>query len=921
MGSASRLAIRSLQARRRRTALLIAAVALSALLIAAVSTAMVSIQGSLTERVASTIGRSDVIVQSGSGGKTIDDAWVERARAWPGVAQVSGRVEASLSLRATIELYQPESEESQTHRLTRVRTLVNATGNGFDAAQAETIRPIEVVEGRLPTADNEIVIDTLLADRLAGREGEAGAMGGAISMQRVMLDESEQLDAAAMDESEAEAFNERVTVGIGDAIESLRTFNFIQQRSTELIVVGVVEPPPLGGRPQAYMTRQGLAVLSNQTGRVSAVEILLEEGVDADAFVEARKAELAESDHERVIVQTTAKKTSGLDKNMRSSRIGMILASAISFLSASFIIMTGLTVDVAERQRELAVLRCIGGKRSQLAASQIISGLIIGGLGAVIGTPLGIFFCGVLMFFLREQLRAGLVLSWWPAVLAGTGAIVAGLIGALWPAWKAASTSPLKALSPRAMAVRRRSVVLVGLIGLACIGLQIVTVALPGDGDAAFYSYVLVGLPAMFVGYFLVGVPGVLIVARVLGPMISRLLALPPMMLRRTIEQTPYRFGFTAGAMMGGLALMISIWTQGGSLMRDWLGGLKFPDAFVSGLALPSEAQETLDEMPFVTGTCAITLHPVETDAFGVKGLTTYMSTFIAFEPEIFFELAELTFIEGDEETAKARLIEGDAILVAREFQVAQGLGVGDTFVCRYQGEEYPFEIVGVVTSPGLDIVSKFFNIGEEYAQQAIHAVFGSRRDMIEKFGNESINLIQIELDKDFDDAEAIEIIRHDLFSYGIRDAGSGRAIKEQLRVVLGGAIGASTVVGICAMIVACFGVANLIAAGIEARRFELGVLRSIGAQKSVLLRMVVGEALIIAAVACVLGSAMGFQGAWAGREMNKMIIGLATKAYFPIVGTLLGWLLVLLITIAAALPAGYLVMRTSPRALLQAKG
>jgi putative ABC transport system permease protein len=910
-----------LQARRRRTALLIAAVALSALLIAAVSTAMVSIQGSLTERVASTIGRSDVIVQSGSGGKTIDDAWVERARAWPGVAQVSGRVEASLSLRATIELYQPESEESQTHRLTRVRTLVNATGNGFDAAQAETIRPIEVVEGRLPTADNEIVIDTLLADRLAGREGEAGAMGGAISMQRVMLDESEQLDAAAMDESEAEAFNERVTVGIGDAIESLRTFNFIQQRSTELIVVGVVEPPPLGGRPQAYMTRQGLAVLSNQTGRVSAVEILLEEGVDADAFVEARKAELAESDHERVIVQTTAKKTSGLDKNMRSSRIGMILASAISFLSASFIIMTGLTVDVAERQRELAVLRCIGGKRSQLAASQIISGLIIGGLGAVIGTPLGIFFCGVLMFFLREQLRAGLVLSWWPAVLAGTGAIVAGLIGALWPAWKAASTSPLKALSPRAMAVRRRSVVLVGLIGLACIGLQIVTVALPGDGDAAFYSYVLVGLPAMFVGYFLVGVPGVLIVARVLGPMISRLLALPPMMLRRTIEQTPYRFGFTAGAMMGGLALMISIWTQGGSLMRDWLGGLKFPDAFVSGLALPSEAQETLDEMPFVTGTCAITLHPVETDAFGVKGLTTYMSTFIAFEPEIFFELAELTFIEGDEETAKARLIEGDAILVAREFQVAQGLGVGDTFVCRYQGEEYPFEIVGVVTSPGLDIVSKFFNIGEEYAQQAIHAVFGSRRDMIEKFGNESINLIQIELDKDFDDAEAIEIIRHDLFSYGIRDAGSGRAIKEQLRVVLGGAIGASTVVGICAMIVACFGVANLIAAGIEARRFELGVLRSIGAQKSVLLRMVVGEALIIAAVACVLGSAMGFQGAWAGREMNKMIIGLATKAYFPIVGTLLGWLLVLLITIAAALPAGYLVMRTSPRALLQAKG
>ncbi len=919
MGSASRLALRSLQARRRRTALLVAAVALSALLIAAVSTAMVSIQGSLTERIASTIGRSDVIVQSGSGGQTIDEAWVGRARAWPGVAQVSGRIEDSLSLRATVELSLPESEESETHRLTRVRTLVNATGNGFDTAQAQTIRPIEIVEGRLPMTDDEIAIDTLLADRLAGREGEAGAMGGAISMQRVMLDRSERLDAQPMSEREAEAFNESVTVGIGDTIEHVS--KFLGRRLAVMKIVGVVEPPPLGGRPQAYMTRAGLAALSAQVGRVSAVEILLEEGIDADAFVDARKAELAQSEFERVIVQTTAKKTSGLDKNMRSSRIGMTLASAISFLSASFIIMTGLTVDVAERQRELAVLRCIGGRRSQLAASQIISGLIIGGLGALIGTPLGIFLCGVLMHILREQLRAGLVLSWWPAVLAGSGAIVAGLIGALWPAWKAASTSPLKALSPRAMAVQRRSVVLVGLVGLACIGLQFITVTLPSDGDTAFYSYVLVGLPAMFVGYFLVGVPGVLIAVRLFGPVLSRLLGLPRMMLRRTIEQTPYRFGFTAGAMMGGLALMVSIWTQGGSVMRDWLANLKFPDAFVSGLALSPEAQQILDELPFVTGTCAITLQPVETDAFGIRGLTTYMSTYIAFEPEVFFDLAELTFLEGDAETAKARLIEGDAILVAREFQVAQGLGVGDTFVCKYQGEAYPFEIVGVVTSPGLDIVSKFFNIGEEYAQQAIHAVFGSRRDMIEKFGNESINLIQIELDKDFDDAEAIEIIRHELFAYSIRDAGSGRAIKEQLRLVLGGAIGASTVVGICAMIVACFGVANLIAAGIESRRFELGVLRSIGAQKELLLRMVLGEALIIAIAACVLGTAMGYQGAWAGREMNKMIIGLELKTHFPWLGAGLGWVLVVVITIAAAVPTGYLVMRTSARALLQAKG
>ncbi len=87
------------------------------------------------------------------------------------------------------------------------------------------------------------------------------------------------------------------------------------------------------------------------------------------------------------------------------------------------------------------------------------------------------------------------------------------------------------------------------------------------------------------------------------------------------------------------------------------------------------------------------------------------------------------------------------------------------------------------------------------------------------------------------------------------------------------------------------------------------------------LLRMVIGEALIIAVAACVLGTAMGYQGAWAGREMNRLIIGLEMKAHFPWLGASLGWVMVTLITVAAALPAGYFVMRTSARALLQAKG
>jgi hypothetical protein len=64
-------------------------------------------------------------------------------------------------------------------------------------------------------------------------------------------------------------------------------------------------------------------------------------------------------------------------------------------------------------------------------------------------------------------------------------------------------------------------------------------------------------------------------------------------------------------------------------MLRDWLGKIQFPDAFVSGLSLSEENQRTLDAMPEVKRTCAITLHTVETDVFGVRALQKYKTTFV----------------------------------------------------------------------------------------------------------------------------------------------------------------------------------------------------------------------------------------------------------------------------------------------------
>jgi putative ABC transport system permease protein len=401
---------------------------------------------------------------------------------------------------------------------------------------------------------------------------------------------------------------------------------------------------------------------------------------------------------------------------------------------------------------------------------------------------------------------------------------------------------------------------------------------------------------------------------------LSALLRLPPHMLRRSVQATPFRFGFTAGAMMAGLALMVGIWTEGGAFLRDWLGKMEFPDAFVSGLILPQEAQDKVDALTeYVDGSVALSVIPVETDAFGVRALQRYQTNFIAFEPRRFFEMMDVTWVQGDEATATAALERGNAVIVAREFLTAQGLGMGDRFTCRFEGVEHEFEIVGVVTSPGLELISRFFNIGEEFTAQAVHAVFGSREDSREKFGVDAIRVIAIDLRDGVSDAEAIAALRRELFPYGIADAGSGRAMKHDIVRFVEGTLLVFSGIAVMAMLVACFGVANLVVAGIELRRFEFGVLRAVGAQSGLLVRLVLGEAAIIALTASILGTVMGIQAAYASTRLQALLFGILLELKPPPLPILAGWGFVFALTLAAATPPVRRLARRHPRELLAA--
>lgn len=941
MPAAWRLATKSVFDRPSRAALLIATVALSAALIAAVAFAMASLNKALEGRVESTVGTADLRVQAAGSGKTFDDSVLEIVRSWPEAAAATPKLQAPLSLRFSRPQWSRTNDLDKTSAeapgdtvgdsaefVRRTATFASScVANGLTAG-GDSIKALTFLSGRAPTSDREIVLDKVLADRLSKAPksmfssfsntaapklaGRGNDTAGSISRQSGS-------PATVSSASEAEKLNEAAKVRVGDSVEIAR----LLRRNDRLEVVGIVAQPPLGGRPQAYMTFVGLAKLADQRGKLTEIEVILKPGVDPEAVAKQRRTQLAAG----LSVQTTAKVTSGLDRNVRSNQLGLLLASVMSFLAAAFIITTGLTTGVTEKQRELAILRCLGAERGLLGRAQLLVGLILGGIGAAIGLPLGVLAAWLIVTALRAQVPGGLAMSWLGVVLAPAGALISGLIGAAVPAWQASRVSPLRALASRSVAPKRKWLTRCVALGALGVAIQLLSVGLPRDGQVAFWSYATVGLPAMFTGYFLLGVPTVLIAVWTLGRPLSTLLGLPPALLTRTIRATPYRHGFTAGALMGGLALMVAIWTQGSSILRDWLGKLDFPEAFVTGLNLTKESQAKLDAMPFVTHTCAITLHPVQTDAFGVKALQSFNSTFVAFDPEPFFRMAKLVWVQGDEKSAIRRLNEGGAVIVAREFLVARGLGVGSTFECSSDGKNHSFEIVGVITSPGLDVISKFFNVGDEYAEQSVHAVFGSRRDLSQRFASDAIHMIQIGLRPEdqpggVSDSEAIAAIQRELFDAGILDAGSGRQIKQDITTLIKGSLLAVSMIALFAMLIACFGVANLIIAGISARQFEFGVLRAVGASGGLAARLVLAEVVVVALAACVLGTLMGFQGAYAGRRLNEMLLGLELTFNAPVGAIAVGWVIVVVMALGAAAPAARGLSKKRPRELLAvAKG
>lgn len=174
------------------------------------------------------------------------------------------------------------------------------------------------------------------------------------------------------------------------------------------------------------------------------VDLLYRPGIDSKHLVRAvRKLLLDRHGHEDFTIITQDQMLAILGSVLSALTLAVATLGGISLLVGGVGVLTIMTIAVAERTREIALLRALGAERSQILGLYLGEALILSLLGGLAGLLLGsgiIFACETLLPQLPVRLA-------WPYLLLSLGvAGLTGILAGLLPARRAARLSPLEGL-------------------------------------------------------------------------------------------------------------------------------------------------------------------------------------------------------------------------------------------------------------------------------------------------------------------------------------------------------------------------------------------------------------------------------------------------------------------------------------------
>jgi putative ABC transport system permease protein len=676
-----------------------------------------------------------------------------------------------------------------------ITTNGGAPTNGYSMpADDELAGDVELLTGRAPQAADEVAIDATSA------EDHDIAVGSTIKV---------------LFQGPTQEFTVVGTVGYGDGVKDL------------------------GGTTSAYFDPETAQRVLGAPGQFDSIDVSAEAGVSGSELAQRVSAVLPH-DTEAVTGATVAEENADAVKG-DFKIVGVILGTfaGIALFVGSFIIWNTFSMTVAQRSREIALLRAIGARRRQVMGSLVAEATILGLVAAGLGLGLGVAVAkglkllmdmvGLALPFTALQVPASAV---WGSLLVGT---VVTVVAALVPARRATQVLPVEALRESAPGSDkpsvRRAVLGTAVLGLGAAGMLS---ALYGGASMMFFA---LGLVAAMVGV-IVTLPHAVrpLASAVAAPL--RLRGLPGEMARQNATRNPRRTSATAAALMIGLTLVVALGVFASSLKAsfgDVLGDKTDADLYVvtASAQAPGFSAAALDGLEDVEGVDVVSPFGWGEARFAGNG-----GGYSAVDPASAEAVTDLDVSEGS-----VRDLRGNGVLVSEPAAKAHGWELGDEVGAEFaETGRHALRVVGIYEGKGWVTDDFVLSRGQQEAfagPQLVTSALVTTQTGADKA--EVQGAIAAAMDEN-PDAKVLDRSEYEKEASGFID---------QLLTFM-------TLMLVFAVLIALLGIVNTLALSVFERTRELGMLRAVGMTRSQVRAMVRWESAVISLVGAVSGAVLG---------------------------------------------------------------
>jgi putative ABC transport system permease protein len=529
---------------------------------------------------------------------------------------------------------------------------VNPAGN-------QRFNPLELTQGRWPSAPDEIAIDKATADK---KHYQVGDMIGVIARGPV------------------------------------KTFRIVG-----LVKFGGLNS--LGGATFAIFDLPTAQRVFDKIGKLDTIGVASKQNVTPQELVKEIQPILPPTAQVRTGQQQAKQASKDTSGFLNILEYFLLAFGFIALFVGIFVIANTLSITITQRTRELATLRTLGATRRQVYWSVILEAAIIGLFAAVTGLFLGVGLAkGLNSLFVSLGIdlpQTGTVFATRTIVVSLLLGVVVTVIAAIWPALRATRVPPIAAVREGAVLPRSRlarfsslaaTLTIVGSIALMLVGLFV-------GGLTTKERLLAVGIGAvgLFIGVAMLAPTLVPPLARVLGWPATKIGGAAGSLARGNAIRNPGRTATTASALMIGLALVTLVAVLAAGLKSTFEGSVNA--IFRADYALTSQDNfspisiASANALKGVPGVLVVSgVRAGEGRAFGSRISVTGVAPDIS-------KVVNVKWQAGSPETPGQ--LGNDGAFVSKDFAKSHDLKVGSTVVVEIPtGQKLHLTVKGIFAPP-----------------------------------------------------------------------------------------------------------------------------------------------------------------------------------------------------------------------------